>query len=240
LVGNLLAATVILCVCDVPARATGTLWFNGNLDQRDALVNQTGTPDQLIYDNFIVPTGMTFTITSVFSNNAMFQFGAASTAHWEIRSGVSAGSGGTLLASGDGTDNVTSTGQTFTGIPGVTLNVYTNQVNGLNVTLGAGTYWLAVAPDVSNQNSFIVTTSGSGAIGTPPGNDGNSFASSTFLSENFLPTSDPSLEGPGTWDYSMGIIGTAAAVPEPSSVVLGLIGLIGSGAFARARRRARS
>ena len=83
------------------------------------------------------------------------------TAYWEIRSGLTAGNGGTLLASGDGTDTTTNTGQTFTGIPGLSIPVYTNEVNGLSVTLGPGTYWLAVAPDVSNQNSYIVTTSGS-------------------------------------------------------------------------------
>jgi hypothetical protein len=104
--------------------------------------------------------------------------------------------------------------------------------------LTAGTYWLAVAPDVSNQDSFIVTTSGANAIGTPPGNDGNSFFSSTFFGDTFVPTSDPSIEGPGTWDYSMGVIGSSStAVPEPSSLMLGLVGVIASAGFSWARRR---
>jgi PEP-CTERM motif len=222
------------------AQGSGTtLWYNGNSDGRDALANQTGAADGLIYDEFIVPSGYTFTITGVFSNDAMNK--AATTAYWEIRSGVSAGNGGTLLAHGDGTDTLTSTGQTFSfgGLNPETIE--NNLVQGLNVTLGAGTYWLAVAPDVSNQNSYIVTTSGAGAVGHPAGNDGNSFISSTFFSMNFVPTSDPSVEGPGTWDYSMGIIGTSVqSVPEPSSVILGLAGMVIMAGSAWIRRRNRS
>ncbi|HKM52944.1 MAG TPA: PEP-CTERM sorting domain-containing protein, partial [Isosphaeraceae bacterium] len=159
-------------------------------------------------------------------------------AYWEIRSGVSSGNGGTLLYSGDGADTLTATGRYEPVIPGV-LNVYeyTNLVS-VSVSLGPGTYWLAVAPDVSGMNSYITTTSGTNAVGSPPGNDGNSFQSSTFFGLNFVPTSDPSIEGPGTWDYSMGVIGTA--VPEPSSLMLGLVGFIVSAACVWTRRRTRS
>jgi hypothetical protein len=238
-IAGVLAAAAIVCICDPPARGASTLWYNGNLDQRDAIANQTGPADGLIYDNFIVPAGQTYTITSVFSNNAAAG-PLGTTAYWEIRSGVSAGNGGTLLASGDGADTTTYTGTSFnTG--GVNYRVYTNEVDGLKVTLGAGTYWLAVAPDVSNQSSYIVTTSGAGAVGMPPGNDGNSFWSSTFFGYSFVSTTDPTIEGPGTWDYSMGIKGTAAAaVPEPSSLILGLIGVITSAGCIWTRRRSRS
>jgi hypothetical protein len=195
----------------------------------------------LVYDNFIVPTGFTFTITGVFSNNLMGDPTAAATAQWEIRSGVSAGNGGSLLASGDGIDTVSATGRSlnfggFNNVP-----EFMNLVQGLSVTLGAGTYWLAVAPDVSGQNSFITTTSGLDAVGMPPGNDGNSFLSSTFFGFNFTPVSDPSVEGPGTWDFSMGVIGTSAStvVPEPSSLILGLAGLVTSAGCYWTRRRAR-
>jgi len=227
------------------AQAGGTLWYNGDYDGRDALVNQTGAPDGLVYDNFIVPTGYTFNLTGVFSNDLMYTPSAATTAYWEIHSGVSAGNGGTLLYSGDGADTLTATGRFEPVIPGV-FNVYeyTNQVSVSGVTLGAGTYWLAVAPDVSGQNSFITTTSGTNAVGSPPGNDGNSFTSSVFFGLNFVPTSDPSIEGPGTWDYSMGVIGTAVAivpvVPEPSSLMLGLVGFMASAACVWTRRRTRS
>ena len=182
----------------------------------------------MVYDDFIVPKGYTYNLTGVFSNDLMYDPGAATTAYWEIRSGViSAGNGGTLLYSGDGADTLTPTGRYEPVIPGV-FNVYeyTNLVS-VSVSLGAGTYWLAVAPDVSNQNSYITTTSGTNAVGSPPGNDGNSFASSTFFGLNFVPTSDPSIEGPGTWDYSMGVIGTAVARTFQLDVGTGWVGCIG-------------
>jgi hypothetical protein len=238
-IARVLAAAVALLVYGSHAKAGSILWYNGDVDQRDAITNQTGAPDGLVYDNFIVPTGMTYTITGVFSNDAVLD-SLGTTAYYEIRSGVSAGNGGTLLTSGDSTDNTTNTGLTFN-FGGLSYPIYTNEVNlPSSITLGAGTYWLAVAADVGNQSNFIVTTSGANAIGTPPGNDGNSYFSSTFYGASFLPTTDPSIEGPGTWDYSMGIIGTAAVVPEPSSLILGLIGTITAAASVWARRRTRS
>jgi len=196
------------------------LWYNGDNDGRDAWVNQTGAADGLVYDDFIVPTGFVYDLTGVFSNDLMYDPAAATTAYWEIRSGVSSGNGGTLLASGDGADTVTATGRSDNF--GITVDEYTNQVD-VNVILSAGTYWLAVAPDVANQNSYVTTTSGANAVGSPPGNDGNSFFSSSFFGESFVPLSDPNNEGPGTWDYSMGIIGTAEPinpVPEPAGATL--------------------
>jgi hypothetical protein len=237
IVAGLLAAAAILH--GPPTAAGGSiLWYNGDYDGRDTQVNQTGPADGRIYDDFIVPTGFTFTITSVFSNNFMFSppDPATATAAWEIRSGVSAGNGGTLLDSGDGADTLTATGRSINVPPFGNIAELTNSVS-VNVTLGAGTYWLSVAPDVSNQNSFIGTTSGANAVGTPPGNDGNSFFSSTFFGQNFVSTTDPSIEGPGTWDYSMGVVGTA--VPEPSSLLLGLVGLATSAGCVWARRRTR-
>ncbi len=220
------------------AQAGDVAWYNGDFDGRDAIVNQTGSPDGLVYDDFVVPTGQTWTISSVFSNDLLYDGPqAGQTAYWEIRSGVSAGNGGTLIASGDGADTQTPTGNYVVVIPGV-FNVYefTNSVNVTGVTLTAGTYWLAVAPDVSNVEnggSLITTTSGANAVGTPPGNEGNSFVTSTFFGQYFLPTSDPSIEGPGTWDYSMGI----TTVPEPPSLTLAFIAAAASASCLWARRR---
>jgi hypothetical protein len=227
IVGLFAMACVGLWLSSGVARAgSTTLWYNGDSDGRDGLLNETGGTDGLVYDNFIVPTGDIYTITGVFSNDLMPN-SAATTAHWQIRVGVSPGNGGTLVASGDGADTVTATGRTGT-ISGNTDDEYTNQV-AVSVILTAGTYWLAVAPDVAD-GAYITTTSGANAVGFPQGNDGNSFWSSTFYGKNFAPTTDPTLEGPGTWDYSMGIIGTAALVapvPEPSwATLLPTAGLI--------------
>jgi hypothetical protein len=140
---------------------------------------------------------------------------------------VSASNGGTLLASGDGADTVTATGLTGR-VGNNTVGEYTNQV-AVSVILGAGTYWLAVAPDVAG-GAYITTTSGANAVGFPPGDDGNSFWSSAAFGQSFGPMTDPRNLGPGTWDFSMGIIGTAgplAPVPEPSEAfLLPIAGLI--------------
>jgi PEP-CTERM motif len=238
-IAGLLVAAAIVFGQSAQAGPT-TLWYNGDLDGRDALTNQTGAADGLIYDNFIVPTGMTFTITAVFSNDLMFDSSAATTAAWEIRSGVSAGNGGTLLSSGDASDAVSATGRSLL-FGGEQFSEFTNLVQVPAITLSAGTYWLSVAPDVSNQNSFITTTSGLNAVGMPQGNDGNSFFSSVFFGDSFIPISDPSIFGPGTWDFSMGVMGTSAAiaVPEPSSLILGLAGMVTSAGCFWTRRRTR-
>lgn len=232
LVAGVLVASVL---GTMSVKADVPLWYNGDFDGRDALVNQTGPADGLVYDNFIVPVGQTYHITGVFSNNLMYSPGDASSAYWEIRSGVSAGNGGTLVASGDGADSLSATGR-FLDLGLFKVFEYTNLVS-VNVVLGAGTYWLAVAPDVSDQNSYISSTSGAGAIGSPPGNDGNSYSSSIFFGDNFVPTSD--IEGAGTWDYSMGIIGTAAVngVPEPSTLLAGMLGMAACAGYAWNRRR---
>jgi hypothetical protein len=228
------------------ARADVTLWFNGNYDGRDAVVNESGTGpgnlgyDGRIYDDFIVPVGQTWTIRGVFSNDAL---GATpATAAWEIRTGVSAGNSGTLVASGDGTDSLTDTGQKVSdGL--ITLHVYQNLVSGLSVTLGPGTYWLSVAPDLqgdaSGAQSFITSTSGSGAIGQPPGNDGNSFFTSNFTGDNFTPANVFEGDPDHKWDYSLGVVGIV--VPEPATWRWAVAGLVtAAGAVYRRRRAARS
>jgi hypothetical protein len=233
------------------ARADSTLWYNGDSDGRDGLVNQTGgpqnPPDGYVYDNFIVPAGQTWSLTSVFSNDLLSV--TPNTAYWEIRSGVSAGNGGTLLYSGDGTDSqiATTKSYNFSGNPLLPpIAEYTNTVSVSGVTLGPGTYWLAVVPDVGGLNQLygaaatvIDTTSGVNAIGIPPGNDGNSFLTSTFFGDNFVPLS--TIEGDTTqnWDVSMGVRGTVtfSTIPEPSSIVCGLTGLVLAAGYVRHRHR---
>jgi hypothetical protein len=116
-----------------------------------------------VYDNFIVPVGQQWDISDVFSNDLMTT--SVASAHWEIRSGVSSGNGGTLIASGTESATPTATGRSLL------ITEYTVEV-GLNVLLNSGTYWLTVSPiDSGSGRSFVSTTSGTGAVGTPPGND---------------------------------------------------------------------
>jgi hypothetical protein len=231
--------------CAPPAHAS-TLWYNGNMDNRDFFVNQTsslapGGVDGRIYDNFIVPVNQQWTISGVFSNDIENPIlpSTPTTASWEIRSGVSSGVGGTLVASGDGADVLTATGRTTTVFFPGSATEYTNQVNGLSVTLSAGTYWLSVAPDTNGADALgwdISSTSGASAVGSPPGNDDNSYFSSANYGLSFFSAS--SLEGGGTWDYSMGVVGTAVATPEPSSMALLIAASFSLPAIRFSRRKA--
>ena len=237
-----------------PARADLSLWYNGDYDNRDSLNNGNNIPvhigssgynqNSLVYDNFVVPTGVAWTVSSVFSNNQM-AFGATPiNATWEIRQGVGPGNGGTLVASGD-------TKATLTALNPNPNFYYADQEYRVSaavasVVLTAGTYWLAVSPDSTGmylgEQTYIETTGGANAIGTPAGNDGNSFASTNIpgASYSFADTTTIlSGDGPQV-DFSMGINGTSAPalVPEPSSlalIALGLAGTIGSMAWPRRR-----
>src|SRR5262249_45561472 len=146
-----------------------------------------------IYDDFNVPAPG-WHIDTVWSDDLMST--TATTAHWEIRSGVSSGNGGLLIASGDNAATQTPTGRT-----GFGYTEYMVEVTGLSIDLAPGTYWLSVTPvDSGRGRSFDSTTSGTNAVGTPPGNNDNSFFDSTFFGANFAPAS--SYVGTSPADFS--------------------------------------
>ncbi len=203
----------------------GTLWYNGDFDGVNGLANESNTTisDARVYDDFVVPSGG-WTVDTLWSNDLTDT--SASSAYWEIRSGVSAGNGGTLLFNGTSAATQTPTGRSAFG-----YNEYTMQVSGLNIPLGPGTYWLTVAPiDSGTGVSYISTTSGLNAVGIPPGNDDNSFFDSTYFNRSFEPASNEVQSSPA--DFSMGVGGQSQEVPEPCTLAL-----FGLGAFGLLRRR---
>ena len=214
------------------AGADPVVWYNGDFDGANGLANGINTlffSQSNVYDDFVVTSPTT--ITAVFSNNLM-DF-TASTANWEIRSGVTSNNGGILVASG--TDAAT---QTPTGRTGFDMTEYMVSVTGLDITLAPGTYWLTVAPVGSGDgSSFVSTTSGANAVGTLQGNDGNSFLNSSDFIENFGSPGD--LLGLGVWDFSMGVETVPTAAAEPTTLVLLSSGLAGLGmtAWRRTRRK---
>lgn len=249
---------LVLSTLSAPQARAALLWYNGDYDGRDAIDNGARRVDYnglftevtKVYDNFVVPTGQTWTITSVFSNDQILYQAtgnAVTSATWEIRRGVGPGVGGTLAASGDTAATQTALIQ----IPGddYAATPYHIEASVASVVLAAGTYWLSVIPDNPSPSlrdeAFIQTTSGANSVGIPPGNDGNSYSSNNLTgagSQNFTPTSSNSIEGPGTWDYSMGVRGNVspAVVPEPSSLAMLALGCLGVPAFLRLRGRGRA
>ncbi len=183
------------------------LWYNGDFNGVNGLANEQDTSlgfgtSAHVYDDFNVTDSEGWHITSVFSNN-LADTGITG-ATWEIRSGVSNGNGGSLIASGmTATPTVTATGRN-----GFGFNEFMVEVGGISVDLTPGTYWLNVTPigDGSGR-SFDSTTDGASCVGTPCGNNQNAFFTSDFFGFFFAPTGDPALGQP--YDFSMGVNGTA-------------------------------
>ena len=201
------AAFVVLNTNAIAQAPPGSLWYNGDFNGVNGLANERNTTitQAAVYEDFDVTGGPMWNVTAVFSDNLAST--VVTGADWEIRTGISEGNAGTLVASGT------------TNSPGVTevscgfgFCEYRVDIAGLNVTLVPGHYWLNVTP-VGNGagRSFNSTTSGANCVGTPCGNNQNAFFNSTYFGTYFTSTAN---EGQ-PYDFSNGVIGTA--VPERHS-----------------------
>jgi len=220
--GLLVAAAVL---CGQAARADTQLWYNGDFvpsnPNLDSLANSQGFffPNAAVYNNFVVPVGQTWTIDRVFSNDQTSEPQLITQAHWEIRTLVTVGNSGTLVASATAAASWTATGRNQS-----PYTEYTLTVSGLNVVLGAGTYSLEVTP-VGNSTgaAYLSQTDGTNSSGTV---DTTAFFNSSSYGANFADASG--LIG-NSFGFSEGVFGASASsipVPEPSSLlVTGLIGL---------------
>jgi len=124
-------------------------------------------------------------------------------ASWEIRSGMSAGNGGSVIAVG-----LSQAIQTY--VPGI--GAYRIEVDGLQVQLASGTYWVSVTPvGPTYQQSYVCQTTGQNAIGMPPGN-GTAFYSGEPGAFNWL-----SGTGGTNLNFSQGILIGGTPPPALSS-----------------------
>jgi hypothetical protein len=191
---------------------------NGLENENDAIVG--GNPyGAATYENFKIG-GTTANVTGLYTNNLSMLNPAS--AYWEIRTGISEGNGGTLIASGTGSGANFS--QTETGRSGFDYTEYTDLVSGLNIDLAVGTYWMAVVPqDPLNVNrSFNSNTFGSKQVGADILNE--QFLNSAFFGANFTNANTQGVFPA----FSAGVVGIGS--PEPSSLIMlgsGLVAVIG-------------
>ena len=168
---------------------------NGLANEQDALVNSAHvyspvTPDaNWSVSGLLVNQQSTFTPTS---------------ATWEIRTGVSSGNGGTLVASGSGAVTQTATGRIGFGIP-----EYTDSVAITPLVLQSGvTYWINVTPVClacagRSFESNVPASGGPNHVG--PAN----ILNTNFFNSNFFAANFANANGFGVFAvFSFGVVGT--------------------------------
>ena len=224
----LLAASAIVGGSDQAARAS-TLFYGG--DPSDLFPGYAwggygganGYDNYQAYEQFAIPVGTTWSVTGLFANIGIVDYASNPTpiANWYIRTGVTATSLGTLLASGSSTPATTTdtlngftlNGSTATGV------LQTIALSTALQLIGGQTYWFAVQPkNNSNYHLFVGgTTSHVNAVGGPL----NDIAYDSYPT-GIIPTG---------FDWSEGVIGTAtvAAVPELSTWSMMILGFAGAG-----------
>lgn len=229
--------SLFFLVCYGAPAFADVLWYNGDFDGENGNFNgyqMASYQYAMNYDDFDVPAGG-WDVSGLWSNNRL-DTQAITEAYWEIRSGVSAGNGGTLLYNGLNSATVTPTGRMVFNVP-----EYSVSVNGLDLSLNEGKYWLGLAPNMEGEEwySYIATTSGANAVGTLAGTNGNAFYTSWYGGSNysnyFVPSTSISSD---MRDFSMGVQGTPKVVPEPLSMLLFVSGGGVIAASRKLRRRA--
>jgi hypothetical protein len=180
-------------------------WYNGDLDNRNGFTSERTTlvADSWTFDDVNFPGGM----VTGFKGHWMCSGGqqnSLSGADIIVYSGMSEGNFGTLIAQVNNVPvTVTPTGNFPFGHTEVRIDA---SLGGSSFNLAAGTYHvgLRVVGSAAVGQAWTCTTSGTNAVGTPPGNNGRTFLQSNFFGFP-LPTDWQNLVGAGTWDVSYGL-----------------------------------
>jgi len=229
----LTAITTLLLVGNVHTARAATLFYGGDW-YGNGSGNGTATSvhrsdlESVQFQNFIVPAGQSWQVSALFANHLIAPAPTLPivSADWSIRSGVSVGNGGTLIASGANAPvTLAPTGRGW--------NAYLEEtftVDGLNVILPAGTYWMSVTPligttDGLTYNTVTVGTNGIG-VRLPDQVFGLVTIEGMGVTQNYVEL---------TYSRSSGVIG---AVPEPESLLLAASGAAAVMFFAGRYRRA--
>ena len=120
-----LLSLFVLLFLNVSAFAANLYFYGGDWEPNDPNangayngtdVNAPGNPyGAATYQNFV--TGTSINVTGLFTNNLIDY--VPTSGYWEIRSGVSEGNGGTLIASGTGSVTDTPTAAAALDMPNI-------------------------------------------------------------------------------------------------------------------------
>jgi hypothetical protein len=205
----------------VPSYCKPCLFYGGDINPNDPNANGLSSEKDLavsqseVLNAFIVPSGHSWTVTGVFGNT-LSTVGVIDPAQadWSIRTGVSSGNGGTIVASGTNAATYNPTGRNAFG-----LNEYTVFVDltASPVSLSSGTHFLEVVPYCTNSNDSNCgaaryfesdTTQGTNRQGRSIKDD--SFFNSSYFGADYEETGGPSgaCGGIGCDYFSTGVRGT--------------------------------
>lgn len=183
------------------------LFYGGEWDPVNGNAFPHSAPEQFqtarIYDDFHLPS--ISHIDAVFGEHFIAQGFVPTRAQYEIRTGMSNGSPGTLVAVNEDVPcEVIATGR-FS--PVSNTPEYRVRIPQLDVLLDPGTYWLMVRPYHPGLEVALGETIGANGVGSPI-NNGNSFWVYGFGGGNYTSV--------GGFDAPYGVEGYV--VPEPVSL----------------------
>jgi hypothetical protein len=171
----------------------------------------TAVTDSAVFDNFFVPRGNSWYVDDIFSHHIFLGTTTFSTAYWEIRQDVSAGTGGILVASSSTPQGdpvkITDLGS-WGAYEKYELNV---DVSSYNLVLPSGLYYVSLAPYGTGNTStaaFILTSSNN--CSPEINNVGRQFCGSSWWKSNYFSANwvnPATLTGDQTLNFAIGVGG---------------------------------
>jgi hypothetical protein len=196
-------------------RADETLWYGGDADYMNGIASTHGpVRTSSLYEDFDIAPGGAI-VSGVFGAYLTLSIlglgdGPITEADYEIRSGVSAGNDGTLIAADRASASWTLEDSS------TRFWRYRTTVSGLNLFLPEGRYWLSLSP-IWGGELYLASTSGANGVGSPL-NNGDSYWTAPWFDAYFTPATEIlGTDRRPTWDFSYGVVGTP--VPEAGSLL---------------------
>jgi hypothetical protein len=168
------AFTVLVALCAATHAAHGeVLWYGGDLSGIGFINNTHTTPEygSSVLDDFVVSSPSGWHVTGLFSNNIADPTNLpVADAVWSVRTDVTGGNAGVIVAAGVSPATIALTGRTVSGSGGIAWTEYSVSVD-VSLDLDPGTYYMNVSPIASLQVYYVPASNGANATGQfGPGN----------------------------------------------------------------------